>query len=85
MAAPHHTTRDKVEKSLYEAMPPIVSREHAEKLTGGMITAVRLRDLDSAGEGPGTKISMNGRRVGYLKDEFIPWFMGRVKVQDKGL
>jgi hypothetical protein len=33
-------------------LPPVISRDHVEKLLGGIISSKRLANLDSLGEGP---------------------------------
>lgn len=70
---------------LENELPAVFTRTVAEEKTGGMVTATRLRDLDSAGEGPQGRFRMAGNKVGYRRTEFVEWFVGRVKSLDTAL
>lgn len=76
---------DELRSSLERELPPVFSREVAEAKTGRLVTAVRLRDLDSAGEGPLGRVRIGGKKVGYQRGPFVEWFMGRVKSLDVGI
>lgn len=60
---------------LEKSLPPILARSEVPKLTGGMISSGRLANLDYMGQGP-RKVTM-GRRVGYLRADFIRWMRSR--------
>lgn len=62
---------DKLEKTL----PPAFARTEVPKLLGGLISAGRLANLDSEGLGP-KRINL-GRKVGYLRGDFIAWMRSR--------
>jgi len=68
--------------ALKEASPPIISRQKAQELLGGMISAKTLQNLDSLGDGPAVRVRMGGRKgkVGYPRNEFIAWVQERIQV-----
>lgn len=56
-------------------LPPILSRVEVPRLTGGLISAGRLANLDCLGLGPRTiKV---GRKVGYIRSDFVAWMRTR--------
>lgn len=63
--------------------PPIISRQEVGRITGGMIHPRTLANLDSQGLGPTGKVAMGRTRVGYLRDEFIDWFINRLEWLEK--
>lgn len=56
---------------LEHSLPPILARTEIPKLTGGLISVGHLANLDSLGRGP-RKITL-GRKVGYIRGDFIAW------------
>ena len=62
-------------KPLAEKLPPIISRDHLEKLLGGIISAKRMANLDSLGQGP--KRLRIGRKVAYRTEDLIAWLEAR--------
>lgn len=60
---------------LERTLPPILARTEVPKLTGNLISAGRLANLDSEGKGP-RKIKV-GRKVGYTRADFIAWLRSR--------
>jgi predicted DNA-binding transcriptional regulator AlpA len=63
---------------LAEKLPPIISRDHVEKLLGGIISAKRLANLDSLGEGP--KRMRIGRKIAYRTEDLLDWLEARTKI-----
>lgn len=63
---------------LEKSLPPILSRTEVPKLTGGLISAGRLANLDCLGQGP-RRITL-GRKVGYTRADFIEWMRARAGV-----
>ena len=63
---------------LEKSLPPILSRTEVPKLTGGLISAGRLANLDCLGKGP-RRITL-GRKVGYTRADFIAWMRARAGV-----
>jgi hypothetical protein len=63
---------------LAEKLPPIISRDRVEKYLGGVISAKRLANLDSLGEGP-PRIRI-GRKIAYQTDTFLDWLSRRSEV-----
>ena len=59
-------------------LPPVISRDHVEKLLGGIISSKRLANLDSLGEGP--KRMRVGRKVAYFTEDLLQWLAQRTKV-----
>jgi len=60
---------------LNEKLPPIISRDHVERLLGGVISAKHLANLDSLGKGP--KRMRIGRKVAYRTDDLLNWLSER--------
>lgn len=62
---------------LERTLPPVIARTEVPRLLGGLISAGRLANLDSEGKGP-RRITL-GRKVGYLRSDFIQWMRSRSK------
>lgn len=60
---------------LERTLPPAFARTEVPRLLGGLISAGRLANLDSEGLGP-KRITL-GRKVGYLRADFITWMRAR--------
>ena len=60
---------------LEKSLPAILSRTEVPKLTGGLISAGRLANLDCLGQGP--KSIRCGRKIGYTRESFICWLRSR--------
>ncbi|TIH12511.1 hypothetical protein D0S45_17725 [Marinifilum sp. JC120] len=65
-------------KNVENEFPPVFTRKEAERLTGGLIKAKTLANLDSRRLGPPGKFRM-GRQVGYSREEFLSWFVKRIE------
>ena len=63
---------------LVKNLPPIISRDHIEKLLGGIISAKTLANLDSLGKGP--KRMTIGRKVAYRTEHLLEWLEKRTKI-----
>jgi hypothetical protein len=59
-------------------LPPVIARDHVEKLLRGIISSKRFANLDSLGEGP--KRMRVGRKVAYLTEDLLEWLAQRTKV-----
>lgn len=68
----------KIKDALEENLPPLVTRKKAAELTGNFLTPKTMANLDALNRGPANKI-MIGRQVGYLKDDFIAFFLQQVR------
>jgi hypothetical protein len=62
---------------LAEEYPPMFARSEVDKLFGGVISTKTLANLDSLGKGP--KRMRIGRKVVYLRDDFLNWLEKRTK------
>ena len=62
---------------LIPKLPPLISRDHVEKLLGGVISSKTLANLDSLGEGP--KRMRVGRKVAYLTEDLLDWLETRTR------
>lgn len=60
---------------LEQSLPAAFARTEVPKLLPGMISAGRLANLDSLGQGP-RRIRL-GRKVGYCRADFIGWMRER--------
>ncbi len=70
--------RDAYQKLRNQWDSSIVSRDQIERFTGGAITAKRMANLDSLGEGPDGRMRV-GRKVVYRVDKFIEWLESRTQ------
>ena len=64
---------------LAEKLPPIIARSEVEKLLGGVISAKRLANLDSLGEGPKQRMRI-GRKIAYRTEDLLEWLESRTKI-----
>ena len=64
---------------LAEKLPPIIARSQIEKLLGGVISAKRLANLDSLGEGPKPRMRI-GRKIAYRTEDLLNWLASRAKI-----
>lgn len=64
--------------ALTQKLPPIISRDRIEKYLGGIITAKRIANLDSLGEGP-PRVRI-GRKIAYQTDLLLDWLESRSEV-----
>ena len=71
--------KEKVELAeLGRNLPPMISRDHVEKLLGGVISSKTLANLDSLGKGP--KRMRVGRKVAYLTEDLLDWLEQRTVI-----
>ena len=63
---------------LIPKLPPVISRDHVEKLLGGIISSKTLANLDSLGKGP--KRMRVGRKVAYLTEDLLEWLETRTVI-----
>jgi hypothetical protein len=71
--------KEKVELAeLGRNLPPMISRDHVEKILGGVISSKTLANLDSLGEGP--KRMRVGRKVVYLTKDLLDWLEQRTVI-----
>jgi len=71
--------KQKVElRELGRNLPPMISRDHVEKLLGGVISSKTLANLDSLGKGP--KRMRVGRKVVYLTEDLLEWLTLRTTI-----
>ena len=63
---------------LIPKLPPVISRDHVEKLLGGIISSKTLANLDSIGKGP--KRMRVGRKVAYLTEDLLDWLKQRIVI-----
>jgi predicted DNA-binding transcriptional regulator AlpA len=61
--------------NLIPKLPPLISRDHVEKILGGIISSKTLANLDSLGEGP--KRMRVGRKVVYKTEDLLEWLASR--------
>ena len=68
--------QDKVDfTDLAKELPPLIARNHVEKLLGGVISSKTLANLSSLGDGP--KRMRMGRKVVYRTVDFLEWLASR--------
>ncbi len=66
--------KEQLRQKLLKELPPVLSRSEAERLTGRVVRATSLRDLDFRGKGPKEKFR-RGRKVVYEREVFVEWFL----------
>ena len=74
----NYSTAQQIKQALTEVLPEIVTRKRASELTGGFISPKTMANLDSLNRGPAKKI-MIGKQVGYMKNDFIDFFLRQIK------
>lgn len=57
---------------LQRELPPLITREMASRMTGGLFSARTLSNLDARGRGPGRKQRF-GKKIVYTKEDFLNW------------
>ena len=62
-------------RELGKSLPPMISRDHVEKILGGIISSKTLANLDSLGQGP--KRMRVGRKVVYKTEDLLEWLAQR--------
>jgi hypothetical protein len=65
-------------ENLAKSLPPLIARDHVERLLGGVISAKRLANLDCLGVGP--KRIRIGRKVAYKTEDLLAWLEERAMV-----
>ncbi len=70
------------ENILKKCPGPVISREVAARISGGLVTAKTLQNLDSLGVGPANRVRC-GRKVGYPAESFAHWLVDRLQPIDK--
>lgn len=71
---------DVILNELAHSLPPIITRQELERLTGGLLKARTLANLDSAGRGPSQKIRY-GRKIAYERKALLAWLARRMEVE----
>jgi len=74
-------TREQILEEFRACMPAVFSRKEAERLTGGLISARSLANLDCKGYGPSGRIRI-GTKVGYLRGPFLIWLADRLSFEN---
>lgn len=69
---------DKILQEFSKDLPPLVTRQELERLTGGLIKARTLANLDCNGKGPLQKIRI-GKKVVYGRDAVLKWLLSRME------
>lgn len=64
-------------QSLENALPPVVSRAEASRLTGGLISAKTLSNEDALGKGPRDRIRI-GSKIGYTRGAFMEYLRRKI-------
>ena len=64
-------------KALEGNMPVTFPRRRVSELTGGLLSARVMANLDSQGKGPSIKIQI-GKHINYQRENFLDWLKSRV-------
>jgi len=65
---------------LTSSLPVFVTRQELERLTGGLLNARTMANLDCAGKGPSQRIRY-GRKIAYERNVIIEWLTTRLEVK----
>ena len=65
-------------QAVEKALPPVVSRAEASRVTGGLISAKTLSNEDALRKGPQGKIRL-GSKVGYTREAFMAYLRQKVR------
>ncbi len=68
--------KKQLKEKLLRELPPVISRNKIEEITGGVLTVGAMRKFDCTGEGPPERIKA-GRKVAYDREIFVDWFINR--------
>lgn len=63
-------------KTLEGNMPITFPRKRVFELTGGLLSAKVMANLDSQGKGPSIKVSI-GKHINYQRENFVGWLKSR--------
>lgn len=69
---------DEFFRTIERALPPVVSRVEAARITGGLISAKTLSNEDSLRKGPHEKIRL-GSKVGYTREAFMAYLRRKLR------
>lgn len=69
------TLREEFEKT----WPPVIAREEIARYTGGLYTAGTMQVYDSKGIGVKNPVRLEGRKIGYPKQDLIDWLISRME------
>jgi len=79
----HSNSLNPAENILKRCPGPVISREVAAHISGGLVTAKSLANLDSLGVGVPGRLRC-GRKIGYPAENFARWLSDRLQpIQDK--
>lgn len=70
--------KENILRSLELTLPPIIVRREISRLTGGLISAKFLANLDCAGLGPKGRVKI-GRLTAYSRESFVSWLSDRMQ------
>jgi hypothetical protein len=68
--------------TLSNELPAIITRADVGRLLGRTITPGYLKNLDSEGKGP--RRLRIGRKIAYLREDFLSWLAGRSEILEPG-
>ena len=73
-------TIEQIFENLSRTAPEILTRNKIHELTGGLISAKTLANLDSEGEGIHPRLRIGGK-IAYPKEATITWLKQRCKIE----
>jgi len=65
--------------TIEKALPPLVSRVEASRITGGLISAKTLSNEDALRKGPKRKLRVGGK-IGYTGEDFMAYLRRKVRL-----
>lgn len=77
-------TLDQIFENLAQTAPEIITRNKLQEITGGLVTAKTLANIDCEGTAGITPRLRLGNKVAYPKDAAIAWLKQRSKMLQEG-
>ncbi len=65
-------------KAIEKALPPVVSRAEASRITGGLISAKTLSNEDALKKGPRERVRV-GAKIGYTKAALMAYLRNKLQ------
>ncbi len=72
----------KLREEYEKTWPPIIARDDIAAYTGGLYSAGTMQVYDSKGIGVKNPVRLQGRKIGYPKQDLIDWLLSRMEAAD---
>ena len=72
----------KLREEYEKTWPPIIARDDIATYTGGLYSTGTMQVYDSKGIGVKNPVRLQGRKIGYPKQDLIDWLLSRMEAAD---